>query len=127
VKSPMCVAAHRIRVDLRLEAPHVPLLHPGGDWAALHRSFRRRLFHGRYFRRWPWILALLASLLLWVPAIILFPIATHLWPKTGNGASGSYYLLLGWQIAWIFLGIPTALIATLVFIRIGRRSTDEKN
>lgn len=72
-------------------------------------------------RRWPWMVALVAALLLWVPALVLFTVAPAIWPQATHGRSDAYYQLMGWQTLWIFLGIPVGLIAVLVFMSLGRR------
>lgn len=74
---------------------------------------------GLYRRPWMWIAGLLASLLLWLPGLVLFVAIPHIWPQVNNGGSSAYYALMGWQIAWIFLGIPVGLIACILFMAIG--------
>jgi Na+(H+)/acetate symporter ActP len=83
-------------------------------------SVRSLIHSGWYRRRWPWIGALLGSLLLWVPAVVLFMVAPQLWPQVNRGSTDAYYQLMNWQILWIFLGIPVGLISVLVFLALGR-------
>lgn len=74
----------------------------------------------QYHRRWPWLVALLASLLLWVPALVLFVAVPLIWPQVNNGRSDAYYRLMGWEVAWIFLGLPLGFISALICVGVGQ-------
>jgi hypothetical protein len=85
-------------------------------------STRALIHSGQYRSPWPWLCALLASLLLWIPALGLFVAAPRLWPQASDGTSEAYSQLMGGQIAWIFLEVPVGFLGAIMFIGIGRRS-----
>lgn len=72
-----------------------------------------------YGRTWPWVVTLVAALVLWIPALLLFLVIPTLYPSTTIGHSADYTELMGWQIVWIFVCIPPAFIIALIFAVIG--------
>jgi len=74
--------------------------------------------------RTPWrrvwlIVGMLGASLVWIPGPVLFVLVPHLWPQSLIGSSPEYYQLMGWEILWIFLGIPVGLIITAAGLGLG--------
>lgn len=72
--------------------------------------------------RFAWSVAFLASLLLWVPGVVLFRLIPTLVPAPLHGSTEAYYTVMGWQVLWIFLGIPLGFITFLVAAVVASRA-----